>query len=177
MPEPIKINRMHWVWPSHIRKIERVLMSEPSGWLEVITKDGNRYQTELSDKPDPECPVDPDLLCRELVKLTGIQPTVTLSIDSEADADAWVARIMARQVTFPVEGADGVKFSFLPGMSCGTDPDHNPGISFTFHIDGDEERRLRFGRHMAMGACCNIGRANAKRLADMIYEFLQDPGG
>ncbi len=35
MPDPIKINRLHSVWPGDVREIQRMMMDKPGGWLQV----------------------------------------------------------------------------------------------------------------------------------------------
>lgn len=84
--QPIRINRNHAVWPNEVREIKCVLMSKPGGWVEVLTHEFNFYQTELVGRPDPEYPVEPEEICRQLVAATGIEPTVVES-DKETDRE------------------------------------------------------------------------------------------
>jgi hypothetical protein len=79
---PIRINRLHSVWSNEITSIERVFPDEPNGWLNIKTCKGNVYQTELANKPDPECLIDPWQLCSQIEKLTGLTATI---YDGDAD--------------------------------------------------------------------------------------------
>lgn len=64
--EPVRINRLHAVWPNQITKIFIVALDQGGdGWLEIHTEDGNKYQTELRSKPDPECLVDQKALAHQ----------------------------------------------------------------------------------------------------------------
>lgn len=68
--EPVRINRLHSVWPKSVRSITRVFPGQPGGWIEIEAEEGNRYQTELLHKAD----VDHDELVRTLVDATGLVP-------------------------------------------------------------------------------------------------------
>lgn len=73
---PVKINRLHSIWPRSITRIVHVLPDRPENWVEVHTDDGNTYQTELATKVDPECPVIPVELRHRLERLTGLKSEI-----------------------------------------------------------------------------------------------------
>lgn len=73
-----------------------------------------------------------------------------------------------KTVTFDVVGGR-CSLNFTPGHHCGRDPNGNPGFGFDFV---SETPRLieHNGKHY--GGMGVIKRDDAKRLADMILEFL-----
>jgi hypothetical protein len=84
-PKPIAINRLHSIWPSQIVALGMVMSrDDPDGYLEVLEKGGNCYQTELASKVDPECPINPAELCRQLGEITGLT-----SIESRASLEIY----------------------------------------------------------------------------------------
>lgn len=64
--KPIQINRLHAVWLREVRRVDCIILNDGECWLDVYTEDGNKYQTELSTKPDPKCPINLDELLATL---------------------------------------------------------------------------------------------------------------
>lgn len=93
---------------------------------------------------------------------------------TEVEIQKWYEELERETLTIvPIRVYGGCcTLKFLPGTSTGpAGSQSNPGISFTFIADNDRLIKMKDGSGYMAGMGV-IGRNDAKKLAEMIFKFL-----